>query len=382
MKELKIIGTEMKRNVLNRWGMLYAFLFVSLLSFNWKAEACTSVIISGRVRSDGRPVMLKHRDTRELDNRLEWFHGEHFNFVALVNSNWESSPVAVNASNEAWSGMNSAGFCIMNTATYDLKDDDVPDSMMDREGEVMFRCLGICRTVSDFEHFLDTLARPMGVEANFGVIDASGGAAYYEVNNHSWVKFDVNSLEEGYMVVTNFTRTGRKADRRGEDRFRKASEIMEKIGPDASCSRILNSISRSGKPIVRKITSSSILFQGVRKGEDPFKAVMWTILGSPCCAPYIPVMVFDSDHIPWFLKGEEKSGKALFCDTALQIKAREGLEGDIPSCNKVENMVDRKFGSIYRRLDNGRLSHREFTKRYDMLADTIYIKYSARFLNK
>ena len=319
--------------------------------------------------------MLKHRDTRELDNRLEWFHGEHFNFVALVNSNWEQSPVSKENRPEAWAGVNSAGFCIMNTATYDLKDDDVPSSQMDREGMVIYRCLEICRNVSDFEYYLDTLSRPMGVEANFGVIDSEGGAAYYEVNNHSWVKFDVNTIESGYMVVTNFTRTGRKKDRKGVDRFEKASEIIESIGTDASPSRIINCISRSGSPILRNITSSSIVFQGVRNGEDPFRTVMWTVLGSPCCAPYIPVVAFDSDKIPWFLKRNENSENALFCDKALEIKADKGLDGDVASFQRIENMIDRKFGLIYRKLDKGSISKENYIKEYNRLMDRVYIKY-------
>lgn len=40
----------------------------------------------------------------------------------------------------------------------------------------MRKALRVCKTVQDFEHFLDTLPRPMRVEANFGVIDAYGGA--------------------------------------------------------------------------------------------------------------------------------------------------------------------------------------------------------------
>ena len=129
---------------------------------------CTSVIISGRVRADGRPVMLKHRDSGELNNRMERFKGEKYDFIALVNFDRPA---------EAWSGVNTAGFCIMNTATYDLKDDEVPAEQMDREGFFMYRALEICRNLADFETYLDTLTRPMGVEANFGVIDAEGGAA-------------------------------------------------------------------------------------------------------------------------------------------------------------------------------------------------------------
>ena len=64
------------------------------------------------------------------------------------------------------------------------------------------KALATCRTLADFEKMLDKYKRPMGVEANFGVIDAEGGAAYYEVNNDSWTKIDVNDPKL-YNVKSN-----------------------------------------------------------------------------------------------------------------------------------------------------------------------------------
>lgn len=217
------------------------------------------MIISGGVRVDVRPVMLKHRDTGELNNRMEWFQGLEYSFIGLVNS--------PSRGGEVWSGVNSAGFCIMNTATYDLKDDDVPASEMDKEGIVMYKALGICRSLQDFENMLDSLPKPWGVEANFGIIDALGEAAYYEVNNHSWKKYIVADQPGGYMVVTNFTRSGRKEDRKGVDRFEKASDIMSSADVATIDHRFLfNEISRTGKPIMREITSASVVLKGFLRG--------------------------------------------------------------------------------------------------------------------
>ena len=253
------------------------FIVIALLFLSIPSAACTSVIISGRMRSDGKPLMFKHRDSSSQKNSMEWFKGEKHSFLALVNSDWRTNPVANDTKGmpEVWAGRNDAGFCIMNTATYDLKDEDVPSYMMDREGLVMYRALEICSSLSDFENFLDTLSRPMGVEANFGVIDARGGAAYYEVNNSKWIKFDVNACEKGYMVVTNFTRTGRTADRRGEDRYEKACKILSDTTvpvSDWDHSFLVRNISCSGSPILRDITSSVIIFEGDE---------VWASLGKP-----------------------------------------------------------------------------------------------------
>ena len=353
--------------------MVAAVLFFSVPSF-----ACTSVIVSGKMRADGRPVMFKHRDTGQLNNKMEWFQGEKYAFVALVNSNWNTEPTTKVPFHgaEAWSGTNSAGFCIMNTATYDLKDDDVPEKLMDREGQVMYRALEICRNLADFETLLDTLSRPMGVETNFGVIDAEGGAAYYEVNNHSWVKFDVNKDPEGYRVVTNFTRTGRVEDRRGVDRFEKTGLFMESaIDGWSECiphKKLINGISRSGKPILRNITSAVAVFEGVKPGDDPLKTVMWTALGWPATAVYVPLMVLHEDHIPSYLKGYET---AVMCDNALSMKDNDySVE-----CAKEETFIDPSFDVIYQDFASGKLSEKRFSKKYDRLMGKYFKVYNRIF---
>ena len=157
---------------MERCFKLLALLF--LVTISAPSQACTSVIVSGKFTKDGKAVMFKHRDSSCQDVKVEYFTGEKYRMMCLVNADWRTNPLAkVPAGTpEAWGGENETGFAIMNTATYDLKDDDVPAEMMDGEGILMYRALEICATLEDFEHFLDTLSRPMRVEANFGVIDS------------------------------------------------------------------------------------------------------------------------------------------------------------------------------------------------------------------
>lgn len=267
-----------------------------LVPFN-EAISCTSAIFTGKVTKDGRPLLLKHRDTGELNNRIEYFQGPKYGFLALVDSPSKGGV--------AWSGSNNAGFSIINTASYNLKDDDVPSSMMDREGELMYKALGVCKNLKDFEHFLDTLTRPMGVEGNFGVIDAEGGAAYYEVNNHKWNKLDVNDPEvapNGYFIVTNFSYTGREDEGMGYIRNCNTTYNVEnyviKEGGKVDPQWIFENISRSFYHsllevdlrkdqelasgwfidqdfVPRRSSSASMVFQGVKPGEDVSKTVMW-----------------------------------------------------------------------------------------------------------
>ena len=331
------------------------------------ALACTSAVFSaGSPYAAGRPVMFKHRDTDHTDNRMQWFRGEKYAFIGLVNADAGPAP------REVWSGANTAGFCIMNTATYDLKDDDVPASRMDREGFVMFRALEICATTADFEHLLDSLPRPMGVEANFGVIDASGGAAYYEVNNHSWTEFDVAREPEGYMVVTNFTRTGRPEDHRGVDRFEKASSILGALAEDSAGRgvfthrELIGSISRSGAPILRNITSAVLVFEGVPAGSDPSGTVVWGCVGYPGTTAYVPMQVFDSDHLPSFVTAEKTRDDHCYAsDTGLQWKGREE-DPAMKSCLfRTERFIEKRFIRLFARKD--RMSAAAYGAAYDRL---------------
>ena len=72
-------------------------------------------------------MMFKHRDTDCLDNRIAYFQGDKYAFIGLMN--------APTLDGEVWSGVNEAGFCIMNTASYNLREDTL-QCQMDREGEL------------------------------------------------------------------------------------------------------------------------------------------------------------------------------------------------------------------------------------------------------
>ena len=351
-------------------------------------RACTSVIISSSASPDGRPWMWKHRDTGFLDNRLEYFKGEKYSFVGLVNSSEGE------LGKEVWMGSNTAGFSIMNTASYCLKNDDVPASQMDREGVLMHRALEICATLSDFEHYLDTLSRPMGVEANFGCIDAHGGAAYYETWNDGYIKRDVAAMEEGYCVVTNFSVNGRREDWKGVERYKTASAIFGRMEKREGCfvnmdSRIImDSLSRSYEHqgdnlhIPRYITSAAMVIQGVKAGESPDRIVLWTALGHPSSTVTVPVIVTDEDHIPEVMKKGTAGDNALLCDLSLEIKKAvypEGRNGatDIQKAeelSKIFSLLDipihDDFTVIHNDFVKGKIGRRRYIRAYDRFIET------------
>lgn len=304
------------------------------------SEACTSIIITGKATPDGRPLMWKHRDTSVDYNHIIFGKGELYDYIGLTNSNNDG---------DIWMGTNECGFAIMNTASYNLKDDDV--ETMDHEGKLMKRALEICKSAGDFENFLDTLSRPMRVEANFGVIDAHGGAAYYETNNTRYYKKDANDSSlapEGYLIYTNFSFEGRKDEGYGFVRYESAKKIFKdmkekgftpkNIFTDASASfyhsmmnidlkKPENSPNRftSGWAveqdfIPRNESTASIVIQGVKDGMDPELTTMWTELGYPPAAVAVPLFVKMGENLPKMVSYDEKYKTAPLCYYSTAVK--------------------------------------------------------------
>ena len=290
---------------------------------------------------------------------------------------------------------------------------------MDREGELMYYVLGQCATLQDFESWLETYPQPWGVEANFGLIDAQGGAAYYEINNHRWIKYDVNEEANGYRVVTNFSFAGRYEDYEGWERYQTASAIMqEKFSRETEMTAIdaINYFSRtyrhevlqvnytsSNAPeyavdqdfIPRRITSAVIVFEGVKAGEAPIHTIMWSALGYPATTVAIPLLM-NAKYLPSSMAARSfnaKKGSALhseMCDASLQIKdawifpmkisngkryvsLQNVLIGtdDKPallSCvNKVEDKIQNDFRPLYQQWTEGALPDQVFYKWYEQI---------------
>ncbi len=182
-----------------------ALALALLFGMAGEAVGCTSAIIGPEASASGRPLLWKHRDTNTTDNKVEYVGADAdggYSYVALFNAKDRQLK-------EAWTGMNEVGFAVMNTASYNIKDDNVPSKNMDKEGLVMTIALKTCRTVDDFEALLRTLPRPMGVEANFGVIDALGNGAFFETNNHSFIKYDLKDAPGHVLIRTNYSHSGR-----------------------------------------------------------------------------------------------------------------------------------------------------------------------------
>ena len=317
------------------------FLVVSVILTLWngyQAKACTSAIVSGKVTSDGRPLMWKNRDTSNLNNCVRHFKGEKYNFIGITG--YTKNPRSI------WMGLNDAGFAILNTLSYNLNDEE---NKKNRNGSLMTDALGVCRTVEDFKNFLDSLPTDFPVSANFGVMDAEGHAGYFETGINGYTYFDIddpNVAPNGYIVRTNYSTSGKFDEGGGYLRYLQAEKNLfnasgsHQVTPEYFFSEMSRSYQnplmdidlRSGilnKPngsgwtteqdfIARRSSSSAVVIQGVKPGENPENTIMWTSIGYPSTSPFIPLWVKGSDKkLPYVVFIEtEKGAKSPLCDAA------------------------------------------------------------------
>ncbi len=315
---------------------------VCLILFGADLMACTTIIVSGRASPDGRPLLWKHRDSDEEQTKLKYFAEGKYPFIGLID-------VSDTLAENVWIGTNSAGFSIMNSASYNLNNPDTC-KRKDQEGIIMKLALMRCATLADFERMLDTMQRPYGVESNFGVIDAQGGAAYYETGNFGYHKIDVNdpgASPFGYIIHTNFSFCGEKDMGGGYIRYLTAEKLFSQAAQtnDLSVDYILTNVARSLQHsltgvdlyrdlpenesdtrfsyfedfIPRYISNSSVIIQGIKKGESPDLTTMWTIDGWPLGSVVFPVWVCGGDQLPAILTGGTGKRSSL-CDWSVKLK--------------------------------------------------------------
>lgn len=328
----------------------YLELVVALLALmcaGAEALACTSAIIGPRASRSGRPMLWKHRDTNTTDNKIEYVAPQNgsYGYVALFNA-------ADRKLEQAWMGMNDVGFAVMNTASYNIKDDKVSQKKMDREGYVMTIALRTCRSVDDFARLLETLPRPMGVEANFGVIDAEGNGAFFETNNHKYVRYDLDDAPGNVLVRTNYSHSGRKNEGYGFVREKNAEDLLadavarRDVTPELLTETLSRSFYHSLKGrdygvvdgeqwvidqdfIPRYKSTATIVIEGclpvddcsdIKPGQLVGEYIMWTGLGYPPCAEIIPVWC-KADGVEDCLRGLGVDGHSEMGDLVRKRRA-------------------------------------------------------------
>lgn len=339
-------------------------IYFSILSAA-SAFGCTSAIVSGSMTRDGRPLLWKNRDTSHLINyvaRTEATDSTHA-YVAIYNSEDTRAE-------EAWIGYNDAGFAIMNTASYNLTHPS--DNWKDREGFIMTEALRNCATVNDLRTLLDTLPRPLGVEANFGVIDAHGNGGFFETDDVHYTFYPLDD-DTPVIVRTNFSVSGGEGGL-GQVRYDNACTLLAPhiAKRDISPELLTDSLSRSfyyspdctdkstattvvDKDFIpRNSTSASVAIEGVSTPDDINEMVMWTLMGYPPCGVTLPVTI---DTIPAELLrdsagGCEASREAQRLKKTVFYKRRGSWLIKMPQLQRISNANRSKSLGNYQQYRN------------------------------
>jgi len=264
-------------------------------------EECTAGVASGRATADGRPLLWKTRDAGATENEVIWNTSGKYNFVSVINAGDDES---------SWMGVNEKGFAIINTQSSDLP---AGDSGM-HNGSFMLHALQEAATVAEFEGLLrDTNESGRRTNTNFGVIDATGAAAFFETAGHEYWRYDAADTEKGYILRTNFAINGAREGNQvpySMDRYLQTEKLMlDFFGSEGIDFKEISRIQvRSfGDPeghlvelpitasvdghapgfyphnssINRNTSVSFAVIQGVLPEEDTRLSTMWTILGQP-----------------------------------------------------------------------------------------------------
>ena len=280
-------------------------------------SACTIAVISGRITGDQRPILWKNRDFISAPrNEVAFLTDGKYRVIGVVNAGNRTS---------VWMGQNEAGLCIGNSLSLDLKNGK--RNRGPGNGRFMKEVLQTCATVDDVVAYLETTNKTgRQTIGNFGIIDATGGAAMFEIGPSSFHMFDANDPQvapDGYIVRSNFSTTAQQLEPlpspdqckkiASAGRYCRACELLSGCQQTLSIEYFLQNMARDlavdGTPvpgsinanggtlpdfiptqntISRHTTVSAAVFHGVKQGEDPRTTTMWVTLGDPKFSIAVP----------------------------------------------------------------------------------------------
>jgi hypothetical protein len=379
---------------------------------------CTIGVFSGRATEDGRPMLWKNRDVSNDIQKFCYFEprqpSAETTFYAYIGNVYSSD------TNRAYMGINEVGFGIINANCYNLND---TLSRGYDDGELMRMALERCRTMAEFEQFLE-YTEIKGREDcwNIGAIDAYGGAALYECANYSYTKYDANNIDQtpdGIIIRTTFALSG-GSHRPSINRYKRAYRLAHEGGNEErlDVSFVLQTMSRdlfnylddpyplpytgqqNGRPpgyiyahevtINRDITRSVMVLRGVAPGEDPRLCTSFCTVGPPVISVAYPLWVYSRSipmqlnygyEVPMFTKVMPHrdmlypSSKEPLYLNSLYLKNDEGTglyEHTIPLENESLAMAD----SCVRAWAEEMPGSQDIGQAQQDIADYIYTNYS------
>lgn len=313
------------------WAILIALMLAADLL------ACTTAVVTAGASRSGRPMLWKQRDASDPYNIIVNVTGGQYAYTGLF-------PTSDTLHTKCYAGVNEAGFALMNSLSYNMR----PDSLGfdTRAGLFMARALAECATVEEFMAFLEAEPVPRGLSTNFGVADSHGGAAYFEADDSTFVRYDVPDGD--ILFRTNYSLSGDPERGRGQVRFQTMDYITEPPGlfDPSFFMHTGRSYLKDGRDalglageemeehdfIPRSTTVSSVVIEcPVREGE---KGVLWCATGyTPCC---YAIAAVQGEPLPQALQGG-----ANLAAVELFGRVHDGKELKVKPLRRIIRLVER-----------------------------------------
>ena len=331
---------------------LRRFLFLLSCFSHLFVNACTIVVVSGRVTSDGRPLLLKNRDSGLGTLSIQIVDGQNYTYLCQFSLNY----------GYALSGFNEAGFSIVNSLSMNM-----PNTNNAWNAYVMQLALEQCATVADFEHMLDTITKPIPVTSNYGVMDAQGNVAIIEVNADTHLTYNADSVDCGYLIRTNYSMsqdtTGLHLTNPSSlPRYLITSSFLEDAvstngyltKEDLRCMVNSEGVDLCDMApfdendytpvdfrfyVPRYSSTSGMVIQGLLPGENPSLTVAWTMVGPPMTSVTVPYLITPRHVLPnkskmgsnghsWFSnKGQQLKNNCFVNNTTLDLAKLYNMSG-------------------------------------------------------
>lgn len=313
----------------------FVFLLLTILFIRLDVKACTIVAVSGRATADGRPLLLKTRDgsTNDIRIRIGTGNGHVYLCQSLVSGS------------VAYSGFNETGFSIVSSHSYNM-----PNTDYAWNAYLMKFALENCVTVDDFDLFLDSLPKPISVCSNYGVMDAQGNVAIFEVSAYTFARYDADSAVCGFLVRTNFsfsqdTMVVSSVTPSSIPRYQISTSFLEEavstdgyltkehliglsrclVNADGEDLRDIAPLDENSYTPVdfryyvpRYVSTSAMIIQGVLPDEQPNLTVAWTMLGPQLTSVTIPYLITPQKALPQKAR-KGSDGHSWLCQQGLAL---------------------------------------------------------------
>jgi hypothetical protein len=324
--------SKFKNVYLKIFCVFICLLAIMLATQTW---ACDVAVVSGKVTTDGKPLIWKNFDNSSSANQqVAYFPAKKTGpgGYTMVYRFEDGMKLLTGSAVTPSGGVNESGFAVAVTSVY--QDYNLMAEPVNLNTALMEEALATCTTLAEFEALLKAWPyRHYGtvISANFVVIDAKGGAALYEcftghlnvglnlmqfrkndantgkiTNQYGWTIKAAQSNFIGFHILTNYNyyipwNVGQDRKYRAEALLtRLVTEkrinyrtVMREVSKDVVGKQIQTDLSSETNYsttycLSRNATRSSIVVRGAASGGDPRLVTMWCNLGEPSVGVFVP----------------------------------------------------------------------------------------------